>query len=137
MAFPFKRLALGLVVAALVVILGFCGYCAWQLFGDSVKERFERRSFDSEVWKSAPRDFENPLRLRMVDDLLRRHDFIGLSSAEVKQILGEADETAFFSDWDLVYWLGPERGPFGIDSEWLVLKLDPEGKVSDFRIARD
>jgi len=52
-------------------------------------------------------------------------------------ILGEPPKTEYFKEFDLVYYLGPERGFMGIDSEWLVLKLGPEGRVKRATIARD
>lgn len=52
-------------------------------------------------------------------------------------MLGKPPATDYFSDWDLVYWLGPERGFLSIDSEWLVVKLDQNEVVTDFKIVRD
>jgi hypothetical protein len=52
-------------------------------------------------------------------------------------ILGEPDKTEYFRDWDMVYWLGPERGFMSIDSEWLVFRLDGQQKVTDYKIVRD
>jgi hypothetical protein len=39
--------------------------------------------------------------------------------------------------WPLVYLLGPERGLIRIDSETLVIRLGPDGRVSDYRVVRD
>jgi hypothetical protein len=36
-----------------------------------------------------------------------------------------------------VYWLGPERGPFGIDSEWLCVRLDSHDRVVSSVILKD
>ena len=52
-------------------------------------------------------------------------------------MLGEPPETEYFRDWDLVYWLGPERGFMSIDSEWLVLRLHENGRAAECRIVRD
>ena len=52
-------------------------------------------------------------------------------------MLGEPPHTGYFKDWDLVYWLGRERGFISIDSEWLVVRLDPKGWVREYRIVRD
>jgi hypothetical protein len=52
-------------------------------------------------------------------------------------MVGEPDKTNYFSDWDMVYWLGPERGFMGIDSEWLVFRLDGEEKVLEYQIVED
>jgi hypothetical protein len=56
----------------------------------------------------------------------------------VVALLGRADDTRNFSDWDFVYLLGPERGLlFSIDSEWLVIRFGPDGRVSEYEVARD
>jgi len=79
----------------------------------------------------------NPIRLRMVDDLLRRHQLQGMSVPEIESLLGPADRTEKFRNYDMVYWLGPERGFMSIDSEWLVFRLDDKKKVSAFSVVRD
>lgn len=73
----------------------------------------------------------------MVDDLLSRHNFRGMTREQTVAILGEPDKTEYFRDWDMVYWLGPERGFMSIDSEWLVFRLDGQQKVTDYKIVRD
>jgi hypothetical protein len=55
----------------------------------------------------------------------------------VTELLGEGDKTNYWNDWDAVYWLGPERGLFGIDSEWLVLRIGPDGRVMEYRVMTD
>jgi hypothetical protein len=73
----------------------------------------------------------------MVDDLLRKYQFSGMARQEVTNIIGEPDKTEYFKDWDMVYWLGPERGFISIDSEWLVFRLDSQKKVKEFKIVSD
>ena len=73
----------------------------------------------------------------MVDDLLRRHDFRGSTREEIVAVIGEPDATEYFKAWDMVYWLGPERGFAGVDSEWLVFRLNIEGNVADYQVATD
>jgi len=73
----------------------------------------------------------------MADDLVNSQKLVGLTRQEVVAILGEPPKTEYFKEFDLVYYLGPERGFMGIDSEWLVLKLGPEGRVKRATIARD
>ena len=46
-------------------------------------------------------------------------------------MLGEPPKTNYFSDWDVVYWLGPERGLAGIDSEWLIVRIGEDGRVAE------
>ena len=45
------------------------------------------------------------------------------SRDEIEKILGPSLEIGYFtsSERDLIYALGPERGFFGIDSEWLLI----------------
>jgi hypothetical protein len=55
----------------------------------------------------------------------------------VVALLGEPRRTRYFRQYDLVYWLGPERGMISIDSEWLVLRLDKRGRVTEERLVTD
>ncbi|MFZ4682023.1 MAG: hypothetical protein ACOYMS_05950 [Terrimicrobiaceae bacterium] len=94
--------------------------------------------FDQTVWKANPGSTErNPIRLRMVDDLLSKYKFKGMSRKQIDDLLGPSAPTDKYSDWDLVYWLGPERGRIRIDSEWLVFRFDDDGKVTKFEHLRD
>ena len=100
----------------------------------TVKERFNRRAFDSQTWKQGNQD---EVRIRMVDSLLRHHNLIGKSRGEVVALIGEPDNTSYFREYDMVYRLGMERGFISIDSEWFVLRLDANQVVTKFRIVRD
>lgn len=102
------------------------------------KERLSRISFDASAWQDSAQVFSTkPVRIRMVDDLLERHDLLGMYREQVVALLGEPGPTDYFSDYDLVYWLGRERGFFSIDSEWLVVRLDEQGRVVEHRITTD
>src|ERR1700731_3445901 len=65
----------------------------------------------------------------MADDLVSNKKLIGLARQEVVARLGEPPKTEYFKEFDLVYYLGPERGFISIDSEWLLLNLGPDGRV--------
>ena len=128
-----------LLIVGVSLLIGLAIYF---LFGDvisaAIKERLNRIPFDAAGWQAGSRaQSGQPVRIRMVDDLLRRHTFTGLSRTEAVKLLGEPDKTEHFKGWDMVYWLGPERGWLSVDSEWLLLKLDSAQKVSDCRLARD
>lgn len=97
---------------------------------------FPGRAFDSVAWQDKTQ-VEKGIRLEMADRLIARARLINKTRAEVVEMLGEPPPTSYFADWDLVYWLGPERGYFSIDSEWLVLRLGESGRVVDNRIVRD
>ena len=97
-------------------------------------------TFDHEMWLSGTRDdisVEAP-RLRMADSLVEQGILVGLSRTQIDTMLGPQTSTQKFRpEYDYVYWLGPERSYISIDSEWLVLKLDSQGNVSEVRIVRD
>ena len=118
----------------LLLALFFAGF----LFRDSPEDYVSRRNFDPVAWQDSTRVFsEETIRLQMIDDLLRRHSFEEMTRSGVVGLLGEPEDTPYFHEYDLVYWLGPERGPFGIDSEWLIFKLDSNGTVKELKTATD
>lgn len=73
----------------------------------------------------------------MAHDLLQNHSPLGLDRPAVVALLGDPDDTPYFRNYEMVYFLGPERSYFAIDSEWLVLKLTPEGRVSEAKLVTD
>lgn len=94
--------------------------------------------FESVKWKAASAHDAtyNSVRLRMADSFLADQQPVGKSRDQVVALLGEPDDTPYFRSYDMVYYLGPERHPFGVDSEWLVLKLT-DGKVTEARLVTD
>src|SRR5574341_40025 len=111
-------------------ILGFAALLAL-LFGTPVvKDYASRTSFEPGSWKAENRRGAEGIRVRMVDDLLRRHRLIGMQRAQLEALLGVPPPTPYFREYDYVYWLGPERGLFSIDSEWLVVKLQNDVVVA-------
>lgn len=127
---PLPLLLVGLVVAATVCV------GIWYFFADSIRERWNRQEFSLTAWL-APHNHASTVRIRMVDDLLNNHNFRGMTREQVIAIVGEPDKTESFRNFDMVYWLGPERGFMSIDSEWLVFRLDDQNRVSEYRIVRD
>jgi hypothetical protein len=77
------------------------------------------------------------VRNRFADWLVMTGQLKGKSREEVLAVLGPPPAADKFRDWDLVYVLGPERGLFQIDYEWLVMRLDSSGRVSDAEVVRD
>ena len=70
-------------------------------------------------------------------DCLGRRLLDGVTRDSVARLLGPRDATPYFAEWELVYWLGPERGLIRIHSEWLVAAFGADGRVSAARIVRD
>ena len=96
------------------------------------------RKFQRSVWLYSSATY-GTLQLRgcMVDDLRRRHSLRGRTRAEVVALLGEPRRTGYFDEYDLVYWLGPERSAISIDSEWLAIRLDKAGRVTKHELLTD
>ena len=100
------------------------------------------RAFDSAIWKSESSKDRNDgisMREKMLKDVVE-NVLPGKSGQEIKSLLGPSLETSYFRslDKDLIYYLGPERdGLFNIDSEWLLIWLDHDGKFKKYMIAND
>ncbi len=118
---PGAALAFAAIVIAAVAV--------WQLW-------YPGRAFDPAAWRDKAL-IPQGIRLGMADRLLARGTLLGKTRAEVVAMLGEPPETEYFREWHLVYWLGPERGFFGIDSEWLVAQIGSDGRVAECRLVRD
>jgi hypothetical protein len=92
----------------------------------------DQRPFDRAAWMSADVDASHT-RKQMVRDLLQDHPLKGMRRAEVLALLGPAERTDKWADYDLIYVLGPQ----GIDFDWLIIKLGPDGKVRDYAVVSD
>jgi hypothetical protein len=94
------------------------------------------RPFDAVQWRQV-QSADNHVRLRMVEWLVRSGKLDGLTRSQVLELLGPPDGGPYFREWDLVWWLGPERGFMSIDSEWLVIRIGSDGRVAEYRVVRD
>lgn len=118
-------------------LFSYLGLLAFLLLSPIVKDYANRRSFDAVQWKNEKLvNSRDPIRIRMVDDLLNKNELIGMSKSGVNDLLGIPPKTGYFSNYDYVYWLGPERGFMSIDSEWLVIKFE-NNKVVEVKITTD
>ena len=102
----------------LIVIIKF-SYC-------NSKSEME---FDSEKWINW-QESENELSLRwnMINDLIKKHDLIGLTVLEIKELLGQPN---FETNFKIRYYLGSSGR--GINTGELSLFIE-EGKIIDFKI---
>jgi hypothetical protein len=115
----------------LVVALG-----SW--LGCTLQSETPVSKLDSKIWKDPAQFDQEPFpRRTMADTLVGDRALQGKTRAEVIELLGEPTETEYFGDWDVVYWLGPQRGFLAMDSEWLVIRLDESGHVSETKIKTD
>jgi hypothetical protein len=127
------------IVAVIVVSVGSFVVLASRVFGSGPEARCAgHERFQLTDWRDTMKVY-GPLSIRgcMVDDLLATHDFHGRSRADIVGFLGDPPKTGYFREYDLVYWLGPERGFMSIDSEWLVFRLDTTQRVVEYRLVTD
>lgn len=135
-----RRRLVWILVAVLGTPVALYGL-AWTYFVIPSSEDYRHRlAFDAKGWrdKSADAGDDWPTRLRMVDSLIDSRLLDGRTRQQVVDLLGPADDTWRWRDWDLVYELGRERkGLLRIDSEWLVIRLDSGRTVVSYRIVAD
>ena len=125
------------VSVGLGFLLSYFGLLAYMFGSPVIKDYSNRIPFDSLKWQNEELvNSRNPLRIRMVDDMLKKHNLVGMTKENLIALLGVPPKTDYFSSYDFVYWLGPERGFLSIDSEWLVIKLE-NGTVVEALVVRD
>lgn len=112
----FLWIVFGSVVGYILLLIGVF------ILAPKIGSYSSRLSFDSQIWKENLSN-GSTLKQQMVDDLMTHHKLVGMTQKQVDQLLGRPPKTNYFNEFDYVYWLGPERGPIRIDSEWLGVKF--------------
>jgi hypothetical protein len=127
----------------LALLLGAIAFTSpiWLPFASMAAKVFSEtyfvRKFDATAWKESLSERGSRSRQKMVDDLLASRQLLGLKRTEVTALLGTPPPTDYFREYDFVYWLGPERGLIGIDSEWLVVKIGGDERVVEAKLVHD
>jgi hypothetical protein len=122
---------LGTVAPLVLLITWFC-------IGPSVSNLMHRQKFDAELWRNPDKieqDIMWPPRLCMVDHLMSSGQLDGLTSDQVVQLLGHSHDKSFpfgAKSCDIHYYLGPDRGFWGMDSEWLFITFGKDGEVNRY-----
>lgn len=98
------------LILLLVAVAGLC-LVAYTLLPPDASD------FDAELWRNDVDLYEPYERLELADELIATDRLDGLTREQVVTLLGPDCDCSYFSEWDLVYWLGPERGFMGLDSE--------------------
>lgn len=103
----------------------------------------DRRAFDPVQWKadqaSDAHGDDPSVRQEMLRDLVAG-TLPGKARGEIEELLGPSLVTGYFTETkrDLIYFLGPERDNYiRIDSEWLLIWLDAQGRFHHYEIATD
>jgi len=103
--------------------------------GTEFSDAYSIQSFDSESWILEPSK-----RVKMIDDFMETKRIDGMTKKEVEKLLGiPLDNINYFkeSKYDMIYRLGIERNPFGVDSEWLLIWLDSSSVVTKYELRTD
>jgi hypothetical protein len=129
------------VAAVVIVVAATVGsYALWTAWRAARQELSESRCdghqmFVRSQWMDTTLALGRlAIRGCMVDDLLEKHPLRGMTRGDVVALIGEPDKPDVFTEYDLVYWLGPERGLIGTDSEYLVMKLDRSNRVESVEL---
>jgi len=112
-------IALGVLAVLFAAVLAwFCSYKYWH-------------SFSQEKWSAYPER-----RAKMTSDLLGNYELIGMTEAEIVNLLGQNnnDYGYFVQDSRFVYYLGNERTI--IDSEWLLIDFE-NGIATEYSMTTD
>lgn len=100
------------------------------------------RSFDPGVWQaetsSRNSDGDITLRQKMLGDVVR-HVLPGRTRDQIEKALGPSLDTPYFreSGRTLIYVTGPERNFISIDSEWLLIWVDKQGRFAKYEVRTD
>lgn len=129
---PFRRLGFWIVSIIASIIIGYI--IPFIISIVSFFTPYPSTAFSSRLWQN---DESN--RVELIDDLMDKHLLDSLTHTRVIELLGEPiQESAYFkkSGRDMIYCLGPERHPFGVDSEWLLIWLEND-KVIRYEVWTD
>lgn len=108
-----------------VVFLTVLLFLLWQR-----QQHFDSTAWKEAAWKSSVGPHSHA-RLAMVDDLLNRYKLIGMTRAQIFDLLGPPSPSeSSQSDANYIYYLGPERNFISIDDEWLDIKFGGDRVVS-------
>jgi hypothetical protein len=134
------RKAAGIAAVVVLAAATVGGYAVWRAYAGARSQLSESRcdghaTFVQPQWMDTTL-VRGKLAVRgcMVDDLLDRHELRGMTRAQVVALIGEPDKVGDLPGYDMVYWLGPQRGLIGTDSEYLVMKLDKSSRVTSVEL---
>ena len=139
---PSKVSIVGVFLILSFIILTPLTYVVHRYIPRALPTGSDMKSFDPAIWKSeSSTDWNEGISVReqMLKDVIEKI-LPGKSRQEIESALGPSLETHYFSSLDknLIYYLGPERdGLFNIDSEWLLIWIDEDGKFKRYMIAND
>ncbi|MBS0183246.1 MAG: hypothetical protein JSS39_12655 [Nitrospira sp.] len=126
--------ALGFMLFGVVITLS-------QLIPHPFPSGSDQLKFDSSLWTSGESfafvKGDITPRQKMLSDVVAV--LPGKTRSEIEAALGPSLDTLYFASTgrDLIYFLGPERTYLSLDSEWLLIWLDENGRFLRYSIAND
>lgn len=117
-----------LIVTISLIVIAVSFYSWFFHYKSSIK-------FESKSWKEAEGKSDS-IRINMIDNLIEEYRLVGKSRYEIEELLGKPAKTDYFTEYEYVYWLGPERGFISIDSAWLGIKFK-DNIVTETHILKD
>ena len=117
---PFKKIGFwitSIITSGLALLI-----IPYILFIISFGNPYPSEEFNSNIWKN-----NEEKRIELIDNLMDKKLLDGLTKNELIELLGEPiEKTGYFknSGRDMIYYLGAERHPFGVDSKWLLIWLE-------------
>lgn len=140
-----RKRPLGKISGALLRVgaIGLASLFVVVTVGSALPQRLPKLiEFDRMVWidpKSAELvSGDITPRQKMLGNVVEK--LPGKNRQELEALLGPSLDTSYFASTgrDLIYVVGPERdGFFSIDSEWLIIWLDPNGQYQRHAVVVD
>ena len=121
-----RKIILICMIFVSILLMAAAAYCIFK------QQYIYQHTFSIEKWESSPNT-----RYKIVDDMLEQYQLIGMSEADVGQLLGQEDTNDITSfkqnqqyyppDSTLVYWMGV---PY-MNDNWLVISIE-HGIVTEY-----
>lgn len=130
--FSLRTIFVAVAIVALF-LLGVSSFLSFRPFPEVVPKPFDENKWkawsivDMRQSKDIRRHFA---RRDMVDDLLKKHDFSGWTTAELTDLLGPANPDFCPQEWDVAYLIGSDW----VDYVLLVFRLRKDGTVASYQV---
>jgi hypothetical protein len=128
---PFKKIGFWIISILTSSIVAFILPIVFFFFSFGY---YPSEDFNSTLWKQ-----DESKRIELIDDLLNQKLLDNLSKNGVIELLGNPlTNNGYYKTTgrDMIYYLGQERNPFGVDSEWLLIWLEND-KVIRYEVWSD
>jgi|SRR5882672_4376119 len=128
-----RRFSLGFKRAAAILFtctaLSLFGLCAFRILAGTPYSGRKPIAWTRDAWLAAETECEKGDRYMMLDDFLATHQLMGMTLADVEQLLGPIDRDQGDKPPGGRYCLGPEPTAMSLDFAWLALDFDRDNRV--------